>query len=68
MTKLHQIPVTDMPPYLAITPRPDGDDIAVNSQRVMMRHGKAFAGEKPFMFIAEKGIVYAGWVIGIVKN
>lgn len=48
--------------YEALTPGPDTDELAAKGERLMLKH-RAHNG--PIFFVAPKGVLTAGWAIGL---
>ncbi len=48
--------------YAPMSPVPDTDELA-KTQRLMMRHDH----DGPSFFVAEKKILYAGYVVGVIE-
>lgn len=54
----------DDQPYTPISPCADNDELAARFHRLLVYH--SFEG--PQFIIAERGILQAGWVIGIMED
>jgi hypothetical protein len=66
MKNLSEVKPDQMPAYTPCEPCADSEFLATQGIRIMFRHTHhASHGSKPVLFLAEMGMVYAGWVIGV---
>ena len=53
--------------YFAVTPQADCDELAELGDRLMFKHGGA-CNCNSVVFTAEKGVLHAGFVLGIMEK
>lgn len=51
--------------YHPIPPQADNDELADKGDRLILKH---VICQEPKIFVAPKGTLYAGWVIGVMED